>query len=269
MKQVYVKVLFVLMVVLFFVSGAAVAQVGGSHVVTTRKASATTVKKTTNPYMLKEKNGYAPVTKGWYNTIRCQYGLLVSLGLHYQGGYRFNKVFELGGGTGYECVFHSFRRDYLGRNFSYHSVPLYANTRFFIKGNRRVNPFFGISTGINFTFYKIAGDYVSDDYDYYNNYSNFTCYNNGYDIICIANERIASFGDSTIIGHTFAVGFLAQFEFGCNFRVTPKNSVGVSLGVKNVYYHNGNYYYYNRGAHYDYNRGTIELTPFVSLGCTF
>lgn len=271
MKQVCIKMLCISMVVLFSVSGA-VAQVGGSHVVTTRKTTATKVKKTTNTdKFINEKSIYAPVTKGWYNTIRLQYEFLVSPGIHYQGGYRFNKMFELGFGMGYECMFHSLKkcsavfpqgvlcandRDYEDfydiflsfrfnkYDFFSHNVPLYANARVFFLGNKKMNPFIGVSAGINIAFYKLV--LFTGEERSFNSEEVWSTWE---------SAHISSFGDPNelIVGQSMGVGFLARLEFGCNFRVAPKSSVNVSVGVGNTVH------IYHRSL----------FSPFLSIGYTF
>lgn len=243
MRQTCIRVL-CLFIVSLFLTSSVLAQAGGSHVVTTRKAAATKVKKTTSD---SHKIIKGDMYEGWYNTIRLQYELLASPGIHYQLSYRYSKEFGLGFGLGYECMFHSFNYDYFR-----HNVPLYMNARFILRGDKSVRPFFCISAGINITFYKIAligfDDFrLAPKEDYWNTAG-----------LSWNDVRVSSFVDPPllIVGQAIGMGSLARFEVGCDFRATSKSSVGVSLGIRNSVFQ-------------QVNKRLVEWSPFVSIGYTF
>lgn len=156
----------------------------------------------------KERTIYAPVTEGWYNAVRLQYGLLISAGAHYQGEYRFNKWFGLGAGVGYEYYFESF-------NGSLHNIPLYANVRFYFLGEKRVNPFIGISQGIDIAYYRVLPAY-------------FPLYGGN------GNNFLMSYSTTPnkwIVGDVLSLGTHTRMELGCNYRVNSKNSLRLSIEV--------------------------------------
>lgn len=179
----------VLLATLLLAAPSLSAQVGSSSVVSTKKVDAKKV--------VKPKKIFAPVDKRWENTIRLLYEFPNSAGIHYDGMYRVHKAVGIGIGAGYNYVFMDFHH-----HNSYQRVPVYAKFRFYLIGEKRVNPFFGIAQGIDMGFYKIL------------NNGDFTAFN--------SNPR-------DIVSECMFVGSHTRLEFGLNIRVTATKSIFFSI----------------------------------------
>ncbi len=163
------------------------AQVGSSRVVSAKKLDVHKVAK--------EKPTYAPVERGWQNIVKLQYNTILSIGLHYEGGYRFGKAVMFGMGVGYNFDI------YNNWHYFQHRVPIYAQAKFFFIGERRVNPFIGISQGADMLFYSRK---------YY-------------------DGRPLAVGEYTSPSADFiAGGSHTRIELGCNIRITPQQSLLIS-----------------------------------------
>lgn len=166
------------------------AQVGSSSVVSTKKVDAKKV--------VKPKKIFAPVDKRWENTIRLLYEFPISVGIHYDGMYRIHKAVGIGIGTGYDYVFCPWE----DRKSSFQQVPVYAQFRFYLIGEKRVNPFFGIAQGIDIGFYKILNNGVFTTFD--------------------SNPR-------NIVSECMFVGSRTRLEIGLNVRITATKSILFSV----------------------------------------
>lgn len=84
------------------------------------------------------------VKRGWQNSICFKYQIYDNLGGEYIGGYRFNRYFLIGLGVGYwnEELYED-----------EHHIPLYAHARVYFRGEKRINPYLGISQGVDFHIY--------------------------------------------------------------------------------------------------------------------
>ena len=194
------------------------AQVGSSKVVTTKKVDAKKV--------VKQKKIFAPVDKRWESSIRLLYEFPLSAGIHYEGMYRVGKVFGIGFGTGYNYVFDDFHE-----YNSYHRVPVYVKTRFYIVGEKRVNPFFGLAEGIDIGFYKL---------------------------LTTGREFSINADPSEIVSEWMLIGEHARLEFGLNIRLDAKRSMffsiegGISASPDSYWNFYDNYTQFRRGGHHYY-----------------
>lgn len=111
-------------------------------------ASALTDMETTKASMTTKERPKLSEYKGWQNSIALTYGLFLNPGIEYNGGWRFNKMFYVGFGTGY-----SFNLD----DYS-HYVPLFAQFKAYFWGDKRVNPYLGVCQGAAVTLSEY-GDY--------------------------------------------------------------------------------------------------------------
>ncbi|MCR4827703.1 MAG: hypothetical protein K5882_12265 [Bacteroidales bacterium] len=165
------------------------AQVGSSKVVSTKKVDAKKI--------VKQKKIFAPVDKRWENSIRLLYEFPISAGIHYDGMYRVHKAVGIGFGTGYNYVFRDFNR-----GNSFHRIPLYAKARFYIVGEKKVNPFFGIAQGIDMGFYKILTD---------------------------GSEYGITADPQHVVSEWMFIGSHTRLEFGLNIRFNARRSMFFSI----------------------------------------
>lgn len=224
MKKYIVGIIFSLLAVGFIMPTAS-AQIGASRVVSTRKVDAKKIEKP------KKERWKEPVKTGWQNTLLLNYEFPICPGLHWNTGYRINKLLLVGAGLGYNFDYvipsHSHVNTYWNNSYNgfdvssptIHRFPLYAQLGFYIIGERKVNPYIGLSQGVDFIYYKQnpksdkmlgIGSHTRFDLG-----ANFRLPKSGHNILVTFGIGISPVGYKyeKHIGHAFYSGFNIGFTF--------------------------------------------------------
>jgi len=85
--------------------------------------------------------------KRWENSLALTYGLVLEPGIEYTGGMRFDDMFYVGFGVGY-----NFNLD----DYS-HYAPLFLQFKTFFLNKKRINPFIGVSQGVGVRLEQYGG----------------------------------------------------------------------------------------------------------------
>ena len=115
----------------------------------------------------KKQHWTQPVKTGWQNTLLLNYEFGICPGIHWNTGYRINKLLLVGAGLGYNYDCRTLDEGYYietrwGSNYEHfrvlnlpaHRFPLYAQLAFYIIGERKVNPYIGVSQGVDILCYS-------------------------------------------------------------------------------------------------------------------
>ena len=148
------KRFFCLLIIVALAAGS-YAQVG-----VYRSAGAGAIKKEKKPHWTQ------PVKTGWQNTLLLNYEFTFCPGIHWNTGYRINKLLLVGAGLGYNYDWFTLDEGqhittqwngnsnwFTVDNLPAHRFPLYAQLAFYIIGERKVNPYIGISQGVDIILY--------------------------------------------------------------------------------------------------------------------
>ena len=224
MKKYIVGIIFSLLAVGFIMPTAS-AQIGASRVVSTRKVDAKKIEKP------KKERWKEPVKTGWQNTLLLNYEFPICPGLHWNTGYRINKLMYIGAGLGYNFDFitpiyshinthwsNSYNGFYVSNPIT-HRFPLYAQLGFYIIGERKVNPYIGVSQGVDLIYYKQnpasdkmlgLGSHTRLDLG-----ANFRLPKSGHNILFTFDLGISPVGEKyyKYISHAFYTGFNIGFTF--------------------------------------------------------
>lgn len=190
-----------------------------------RSAGAGAIKKEKKPHWTQ------PVKTGWQNTLLLNYEFPICPGLHWNTGYRINKLMYIGAGLGYNFDYvipsHSYVNTYWNNSYNgfdvssptIHRFPLYAQLGFYIIGERKVNPYIGLSQGVDFIYYKQnpksdkmlgIGSHTRFDLG-----ANFRLPKSGHSILVTFDMGISPVGDKykKSITHAFYSGLNIGFTF--------------------------------------------------------